>query len=49
MNLLDGNEATLPVVEASALLEKYPRYASLVLVGQNVVVVITKMIQVLAN
>ena len=33
MNLLDGNEATLPVVEASALLEKYPRYASLVQTG----------------
>lgn len=33
MNLLDGNEATLPIVEATTLLQKYPRYAELVQTG----------------
>ncbi|MFT5523250.1 MAG: TolA-binding protein [Pirellulaceae bacterium] len=33
MNLLDGNEALLPIVEATALLQKYPRYAELVQTG----------------
>ena len=33
MNLLDGNNARLPVVEATALLDKYPRHAELVQTG----------------
>lgn len=33
MNLLDGNEAVLPVAEASSLLAKYPRFAELVQTG----------------
>jgi len=33
MNLLDGNEAVLPVAEATALLKKYPQYAELVQTG----------------
>ena len=33
MNLLDGNDARLPVAEATALLEKYPRHAELVQTG----------------
>jgi len=33
MNLLDGNEAALPVAEASALLTKFPQFAELVQTG----------------